>query len=148
MSELPEDVLFLKEQNKRLTVEFSRYAHDAEVFRRERDVAEDRASKLAKALAISLHVMRSYKAMGYGDEVHMSALCDAIRLGEDAYIQEITDTKTGEKFLLGRQPSKAGEVYSHPAPGDRSGGRSENNEGDTLEGLVVRDDDTRGCAQS
>jgi hypothetical protein len=28
------------------------------------------------------------------------------------------------------------------------GGRAENNEGDTLEGVIVHDDDTRGCAQS
>lgn len=46
---------------------------------------------------------------------------------------------------LSSAPSK---TYSHPAPGDRGGGRAENNEGDTLEGVIAHDDDTRGCARS
>jgi hypothetical protein len=52
---------------------------------------------------------------------------------------------------LPEPPSKqniAPQTYSHPAPGDRGGGRAESNEGDTLEGVIVHDDDTRGCAQS
>lgn len=98
----------LADENGRLKCEINQHAWERDNARRERDVAEDRASALAKALAISLHIMRSYKNMGYGDDVYMSALCEAIRRGEEAYVQEITDTKTGEKVRIGgRHPSKA-----------------------------------------
>jgi hypothetical protein len=46
-----------------------------------------------------------------------------------------------------RTGSKA-RAYSHLAPGDRGDGRYENNEGDTLEGWVVGDDEHRGSGES
>jgi hypothetical protein len=39
---------------------------------------------MADALEKSLHIMRSYRRLGYGDDVYMSTLCDAICHAERA----------------------------------------------------------------
>ena len=47
-------------------------------------IAMGRNEMLAKALQASVDIMKSYRYMGYGDEVYMDTLCQAIRDGERA----------------------------------------------------------------
>lgn len=104
-----------------------------------------------------------FKAKGAGtrrlSQLRETGLFDLIKAAQDA-VSRATASHTlafsrseeakeiAEFALADLDASEADKAYSHPTPGDRGGCRSENNEGDTLEGVVVRDDDTRMGAAS
>lgn len=49
-------------------------------------IAKGKNRMLAASLAKSLKIMKSYKRMGYGGDVYMSTLCEAIRHAERALL--------------------------------------------------------------
>lgn len=59
-------------------------ADSAAILQVDLGIAKGRNTMLVRALQQSLNVMNAYRRMGYGDEVYMDTLCQAIREAERA----------------------------------------------------------------
>lgn len=62
-------------------------------------ITQGRNTMLAKALQSSIDIMNAYKRMGYGDDVYMDTLCQAIRDSERALILHRSPISDGDSSL-------------------------------------------------